>query len=181
MLPTDTEVHRLSYEDVMRMVEAGVLRDEDRVELVDGVLVDMIPPGPDHSAMVAWLTGHFARASDEWEVRVQDLLVVEGGFLMPDLMVVDPVPRGRHPSTALLVVEVAATTQRHDRWKAERYAAAAVDEYWIVDIPARALTVHREPARSTYEEIHTYRDGDQVEVQVGAQPVDLGELLGPAR
>jgi hypothetical protein len=46
MLSTDAPVHRLSYEDVMRMVEAGVLRDEDRLELIDGVLVDVTPRAP---------------------------------------------------------------------------------------------------------------------------------------
>lgn len=53
MLGTGTAVHRLSYEDICRMVEAGVLAEEDRVELMDGVLVDVSPPSPVHSAIVA--------------------------------------------------------------------------------------------------------------------------------
>jgi Uma2 family endonuclease len=179
MLSTDAPVHRLSYEDVMRMVAAGVLRDEDRLELIDGVLVDVTPPSAAHSAIVAWLTRHFVGAVGEREVRIQDLLLVEGGFLMPDLMVVDPLPRDRHPETALLVVEVAATTQRHDRWKAGRYAGASVGEYWMVDTAARSLIAHRSPGPNGYEQLALYGDGDRVETPVGAPPVDVSELLGP--
>jgi Uma2 family endonuclease len=180
MLPTASEVHRLSYDDVMRMVEAGVLRENERVELIDGVLVDMIRPSPEHSAAVAWLTGHFVRASADWEVRVQDLLIVPGGFLMPDLMVIDSQPRGQHPSTAHLVIEVSVSTHARDHWKAEKYAGAGVREYWLIDVPGRTLTVHRRPAETSYEEIITYREGTPVESLIGAPPVDLREPLGPA-
>ncbi|HZI91132.1 MAG TPA: Uma2 family endonuclease [Thermoleophilaceae bacterium] len=172
---TDTEVHRLSYEDVLRMVETGVLREDDRVELVEGVLIDMTPPGADHSAIVSWLTRHFVAGAGEREVRVQDLLLIEGGFVMPDLMVIDPPPRGRHPSTAFLVVEVSVTTQRHDEWKAGRYAAAGVGEYWIVDVAARTVRVHRRPRPGGYEQVAAFVDGDRI----GEPAVDVSELLGP--
>jgi hypothetical protein len=124
MLSAATPFHRLSVEDVYRMVDAGVLQEDDRVELIDGVLVDMTPPSAGHSGAVAWLTRHFVGSVGGREARVQDLLLVEGGFLVPDLMVIDPPPRDRHPSTAALVVEVAATTHSQDAWKAERYARA---------------------------------------------------------
>jgi Uma2 family endonuclease len=179
MPSTETPFHRLSVEDVFRMVEAGVLREEDRVELIDGVLVDMTPPSPSHSAIVAWLNRHFAPAVAEREVRVQDLLLVEGGFVMPDLMVIDPIPRDRHPSTAALVVEVGVTTQRHDAWEAGRYAAAGVDEYWLVVVPERTTMVHRAPGARGYAEVTSYSDGDRIPTPVGAPPVEVGALLGP--
>lgn len=178
MVSGDTQVHRLSYQDVLQMVEAGVLRAEDRVELVDGVLVDVSPPGPEHSATVAWLTRHFGGVADDRELRVQDLLVVAGGFLVPDLMVIEPMPRNRHPATAHLVVEVAVTTQRHDAWKAGRYAAAAVGEYWLVDLANRTLSVHRGPRAEGYEEVAAYVDGDRVQAPVAAPSVSVTELLG---
>lgn len=88
MLSIAAEPHRLSVEDVYRMAEAGILREEDRVELIDGVLVDVNRPGAPHSSAVAWLIRHFAGAVGELEVRIQDPLLVEGGFLLPDLLVV---------------------------------------------------------------------------------------------
>jgi Uma2 family endonuclease len=72
MLSSERQFHRLSVDDVYRMVDAGVLQEDDRVELIDGVLVDMSPPGADHSAAVAWLNRQFAGAVGEREVRVQD-------------------------------------------------------------------------------------------------------------
>ncbi|MDX6699558.1 MAG: hypothetical protein QOE65_2955 [Solirubrobacteraceae bacterium] len=178
MLSAEFEIHRLSVDDVRRMVEAGVLLEEDRVELLDGVLVDMTPPSSDHSAIVAWLTRHFVRGAHDLEVRVQDLLLVDGGFVMPDLMVVEPVPRDRQPSTAHLVVEVSVTTQRHDTAKARRYARAGVAEYWIVDVPARVVKVHRRPASGGYGDVVEHRDGARIETGVVAAPVPVSELLG---
>ena len=72
----EAEVHRLSYQDVMRMVDAGVFDEDDRVELIDGVLVDMNLPGAPHSAALAWLNGHFAPCAPQAEVRIQDVLIV---------------------------------------------------------------------------------------------------------
>lgn len=162
------------------MVDAGVLQEDDRVELIDGVLVDVSPPGVAHSSTVTWLNRHFASVVGEHDVRVQDLLLVEGGFVMPDLMLTEQLPRDRHPTTAALVVEVAVTTHGHDAWKADRYARAGVEEYWIVDPPGRSLTVHRGPSASGYREITRHTDGDVVPTSVGAPDVDVSALLGPA-
>lgn len=181
MLRTDTELHRLTTADVFRMVEVGVLREEDRVELIDGVLVDVIPPGSRHSACVAWLTNHFVGAVGDREVRIQDLLLVDGGFVMPDAMVIDPVPVDRHPTTAALVIEVAATSQRHDTAKAAKYARAGVDEYWIADLRDRTLAVHRLPAADSYGDLTRHTDGDSVPTHVGAPPVPVTALFGPRR
>jgi Uma2 family endonuclease len=180
MFLADTQFHRLSVDDVYRMVEAGVLREEDRVELIDGVLVDMTRPSPEHSAAVAWLTRHLVGAAGEREVRVQDVLLVEGGFLVPDVMVIDPLPRDRHPSTAALVIEVAVTTHRHDAWKAGRYTRAGIAEYWIVDLPARTVTVHRRPANDGYLQTTRHGDGERIETPVGAPAVEVSALVGPA-
>lgn len=178
MLSTEAPIHRLSVEDVRCMVDAGVLREDDRVELIDGVLVDMTPPSAEHSGAVAWLNRHFVGAAPHSEVRVQDLLLVEGGFVMPDLMVIEPLPRDRQPSTATLVIEVAVTTQRHDTSKALRYARAGVPEYWIVDVPPRAVHVHRGPTPTGYSEIARYEDGAQIGTDASDSPVDVSAMLG---
>ncbi len=178
MLSAETAIHRLSVEDVRRMVEVGVLREEDRMELVDGVLIDVSPPGAAHSAIVAWLNRHLVGAVGQREVRVQDLLLVEGGFVMPDLMVIDPLPRDRQPSTAALVIEVAVTSQRYDAAKSLRYAGAAVPEYWIIDAPKRGVDVYRRPSPAGYAEIKRYGDGEQIAAETAASPVDVSALLG---
>ncbi len=180
MVPATVPVHRFSVEDVYRMVEAGVLDEDDRIELVEGVLVRMVPIGPEHDGALAWLTRHFgSAASDAWEVRVQSTLLVAGGYLLPDLMLVEPLPRTEQPSTALLVVETAETSQVRDREKARDYAAASVLDYWIVDLPARAVHVHRKPLAGRYEEIAIFEEGDSLApLAPGAPVVEVSQLLG---
>ncbi|MGI8731578.1 MAG: Uma2 family endonuclease [Solirubrobacteraceae bacterium] len=173
-------VHRLTVDDVHRMVECGVLDEDDRIELVEGVLVDMAPIGAEHEGAVDWLLRQFTRVnSDAWTVRVQNTLLIEGGYFLPDLAVVEPLTRQQQPVTALLVVEVAQTSQVHDHGKAGAYAAADVAEYWIADLAARRLVVHRRPLAGVYEDVATYADGESVTpLLAGASPVGVSELLG---
>ncbi len=173
-------VHRLSVEDVYRMVEAGVLDEHDRVELVEGVLLEMVPIGAEHEDALDWLNNHFARSGGRsWRVRVQSTLLVSGGYLLPDLLIVDPPARGTLPSTAHLVVEVAQSSRARDHEKASAYAAADVTEYWIVDLPARVIIVHRGPRAGTYQEITTHGDGATIKPLLSDAPaVDVSALLG---
>jgi Uma2 family endonuclease len=178
MSVTDPPLHRLTYEDVMAMVEAGILHEDDRVELIDGVLVDMSPISPLHSDLVAWLMEHFVKAIPGTRVRIQDLLRVEGGFVVPDVMVIEPPKPGTHPQTALLVAEVSVTTLRYDLRKAARYARAGVNEYWVVDGPGRRLIQHLDPAPDGYRRIETHTDDALVQAQAGGAPVELRQLFG---
>lgn len=178
MSVTDAPLHRLTYEDVQAMVEAGILRDDERVELIDGVLVDMSPISPLHSDLVEWLMEHFFKAIPGTRVRIQDLLRVEGGFVVPDLMVIEPPPRGTHPQTALLVAEVSVTTLRYDQRKAIRYARAGVNEYWVIDGPGRRLIQHLGPAPDGYSRIETHTEDATVQAQAGGAPVELRALFG---
>jgi Uma2 family endonuclease len=162
------------------MVEAGVLDEDDRIELVQGVLIDMVPIGAEHDGAVAWLTEHFATVDERaWGVRIQRTLLIEGGYLLPDLIVVEPLPRSRQPTTALLVIEVAQTSQSRDREKARDYASADVPEYWIVDLAARTVIVHRRPLAGGYDEVATYADGELLQPLLdGVAPLVVSELLG---
>ena len=179
MLQAEPQVHRLTVDDVQGMVAAGILPEGSRVELLDGVLYDVSPPGPAHAGAVSWLNRHFSRALDDHEVRVQDVLLVAGGFVSPDLIVVERLPRDRLPDTAELAVEVAVTTHRHDTAKAVRYAREQVSEYWIVDLPGRRVRVHRRPTREGFDEQFVVHDGELLRPVVGGPAVDVSELLGP--
>ncbi len=161
------------------MFETGILDEYDRVELVDGVLVEMSPISIEHDGALAWLTNYLARVGEgTWEVRVQSTFLTPGGFLLPDLMLVEPT-RERQPETAFLVVEVAQTSHARDREKALVYARARVPDYWIADLPARTLTVLREPTSSGYASEQTFADGDTVTPLAPAAPaVAVSELMG---
>ncbi len=161
------------------MVTAGVLDEDERVELVEGVLVEMVPIGAEHDGAVEWLTEHFSSVGAEWKVRVQSTLLTAGGYLLPDLMLIEPLPRSAQPSTALLVIEVAESSQARDIEKASDYAVASVPEYWIVDLAGRQVTVHREPSASAYGDVHRFHGGQTImPLTAGAPPVDVSALLG---
>lgn len=172
-------IHRLTVEQVDALVEAGMLEDR-RMELVDGILFDVVPPNPPHSKTVALLNRHLARAlPDHLELLVQDALFIHDGFLSPDLFVAryeDPAVRHRE---ALLAIEVTHTTHRRDRQKADEYAAAGVPEYWMIDLVAQEVVVHRAPAGGSYGEVTRMADS-HLGLPGGGAPLDIAALLAVA-
>lgn len=177
-VPQTVPVHRLSFEDVLAMVDAGILDETAHVELEGGVLVEMEPTGGAHANRVQWLTMHFARAAgDAYVVRVQDtFLIPDGGFYEPDLIVMAPTG-DELPRTAHLIVEVAFSSRSRDVEKAVTYAAAGVGEYWIVDVQRGEVVVHSHPQADGYAATRRYVGGDTVAPPVPAPPVDVATLL----
>lgn len=142
-------LHRREYE---RLVEAGVFEDE-RVELLRGVLVEMSPQGGPHAGSTARIANLLIRAlGDDIEVRTHSpLRAGEDSMPEPDVAVVSKMPIGEHPTKAFLVVEVAESSLRKDRTiKAPIYAETVVPEYWIVDLAGRAVEVHTDPRDGRY-------------------------------
>lgn len=176
--PQTVPIHRLTLDDVMAMVEAGILHENSRVELEGGVLVEMMPPGHGHAERVEWLTRHFVKAAGEdVAVRVQDtFLIPDGGFYEPDLIVMRP--SDGLPRTAELIVEVAVTSRARDREKASAYAAAEVTEYWIVDVERAEVVVHSDPRAHGYAVERRYVRGEHVPPPVDIPSVDVDALLG---
>lgn len=140
---------RLSVGDYHRMIEAEILGPDDRVELLEGVIVEMTPQSPAHFRVIRLLTGILVRGCGPgFEVGVQGPLTVSGtSEPEPDLFVsAGQSSADEHPRTALLVVEVSVSSEKRDRvLKAYLYARAAIPEYWIVDVDRRELTVLRDP------------------------------------
>jgi Uma2 family endonuclease len=135
----------LRREEYDRLVEQGCFEDE-RVELLHGVLITMSPQGPRHATVIENLTMLLVPAVlGRARVRVQSPLAAsDDSEPEPDLIVVAPGPRPHgHPHTALLVVEVAETSLAKDRQiKAGIYATCGVPEYWVVNLPEDCVEVH---------------------------------------
>jgi Uma2 family endonuclease len=135
------------------LVDEGVLQPDDRVELLEGVIVAMPPQGIVHSTLVAIVAKQLWKLiGDRAAIRSHSPLVVGARSVPePDVAVV-PGPDTdyftRYPDSALLVVEVAHTSLPQDRLtKAAIYAAAGIPEYWIVNVRDRALEILRDPDR----------------------------------
>jgi Uma2 family endonuclease len=145
----------MTVERYFALVDEGLLEPDDRVELLEGVVVAMSPRNPPHDAVMSLVLRALVEAvGARAAVRCQCSLVL-GRYSAPEPDVAVVPGRERdylagHPRNALLVVEVADTSLAQDRLtKGALYAAAGVPEYWIVDIRADRVEVVRDPEPGT--------------------------------
>lgn len=136
-----------------RLIDEGILCEDDPVELLDGLLVVREPKHSPHSTATS-LVDEALRAvfGPGWVVRVQEPVAASRwSEPEPDVAVVPGGPRdylAEHPTRPALIVEIAQSSLRLDRTrKAAIYARAGVEDYWIVNLVDRVLEVQREPAR----------------------------------
>jgi len=161
ILPPPITRHRINAEQFHKMAEVGMFLPGERVELIEGEIINMAPIGSFHCGNVGWLTQTFSAAvQGKAIVWVQNaLLLADSVELYPDLALLKPRAdfyRTAHPGPldVLLVVEVADSSSAYDRGiKAELYARHGIAEYWIVDIPARSVRFHRAPVGGRYTDI----------------------------
>jgi Uma2 family endonuclease len=174
---TPLPIHRLDVETYGRMVASGAL-DGEPVELLEGWLVDMSPHGPDHAEIIVDLTRHLARAHARLHVQLP-LEVPPDSVPEPDLALVEGRSPGRHPRTALLVVEVSGSSHAIDCGvKARLYAQAGVPIYWLVDVPGRSIEVRTDPGSDGYRACETYTEGASVpSPAAGVADLDVGSLF----
>ena len=177
-------VHPLTVDDLAAMVDAGILGEDDRVELLDGVLVEMSPQGSPHArashASTMLLVPIAARRG--LEVSPQCPLDVGNPVSQPepDLAVVPVGDWDTYPAKALLVVEVSVTSRKVDLGrKAAIYAAAGIPDYWVLDLADRRLVVHRAPVEDRYTDIVVLTDADEVSADRLRLSVAVAELLPP--
>jgi Uma2 family endonuclease len=179
-----SELHRLSIEKYHQLVASGGLDDDSRVELIDGLLVDMSPKTPRHenaiSWLIDWLIGHLDLS--EYQLRITAPLTIGTSEPEPDVAVIDRrAPIDEHPKRARLVIEVAVSSKERDLVTKPRIYAPAVDEYWVVDLEQRCVVVHRDPGAEGYASVVSIPSGEQVEarsIELGVLPT--GELFAAA-
>jgi Uma2 family endonuclease len=183
------ERRRFSVDEYDRLIEAGILQEDEHVELLGGEIVCMAPIGIPHANVVSFLLNWFARRLPEaFHVRVQDpIRVPPNAEPEPDLVIVRG-PIGTYfrahpgPADVLLVIEVADTSLAHDRdVKGPLYAAAGIPDYWLLDLTGEQILVQREPKRGRYTRVEAVRRGGTLAPLAFPDLVlPLDELLGPA-
>lgn len=163
--------HLFTVDDYYRMAESGILHEDDRVELIDGEIIDMAPIGPGHAGTMDQLDDSLRLlTSGRSRIRVQQpILLGERTEPGPDLVLVRPREdyyRGGHPGPQdlYLVIEVAESSLTYDRQtKAPLYARAGIPELWIVNLIDHVIEVHREPSADGYRAVTVARRGDSVQ------------------
>jgi Uma2 family endonuclease len=143
---------RLTVDEYHEMIRNNILTTDDRVELLDGYLVNKMPQNTPHGSTVERLTEDLNRVKPAgWRVRIQLPITLTNSEPEPDASIV----RGnrhsfdhRHPigSDFGILIEVAASSLPLDRGeKARIYAQAGIPEYWVINIPDRQIEVYSNP------------------------------------
>jgi len=159
-MSVSVRTRRFSVEEYYRMVRAGILKEDDRVELVDGEIIEMAPMGPRHAFCVDRFNQRLVEALGSLAVvRVQGPISLgPHSEPQPDLALSRP-PLTRYteshpgPDDLFLVIEVADTSVEDDRArKIPLYARAGIREAWLVNLPAETIELYRSPTREGYRD-----------------------------
>ena len=173
---------RWSVEAYERVVALGGFAPEQRIELIEGELVEIMPQKPRHASTIE-LVEEACRAilPSGFRVRVQLPLKFTTSVPKPDIAIVQGELRAfvnSHPTTAALVIEVSDTTLEYDQTiKASIYAAAGIEDYWIVNINERTVEVRRQPGPSGYRSLQTYTETDTIASLFTTVPISVADLL----
>lgn len=177
---------RYTVESYFGLVHSGALNPDDHVELLDGLIVAMPPQDPEHASAIGRVEDALrAAVGSAAVIRVQSpLMLGPHSVPEPDLALV-PGTRAdydhRHPTIALLVVEVAGSSLPQDRLTKSRiYAAAGIPEYWIVNLREDCVEVLRTPTaetRSYRERLVLYRDAHIALTSAPGNSVAVDALL----
>jgi Uma2 family endonuclease len=163
---------RISVADYERMITAGILTEDHKVELIRGEILAKMAIGDPHIAAVNRLNYLFGDAARGLaQVSVQNPIMLADSEPEPDVCLLRPkadfYASGKpRPADALLVIEVADSSLERDRdVKGPLYAENGVSEYWIVNVIDRCIEVYRRPRPDgTYGDVRTLRPGDMIDV-----------------
>ena len=181
----------LSVGQYHQMIDAGILTEDDPVELLDGSLVRKMPKNPPHVIVTQELHGWLLRALPaNYFPNSQEPVTLATSEPEPDISVIRGqrrmfVKRHPHAAEAALFVEVSDTTLAHDRGPKKRiYARANIPQYWIINLIDRQIEVYREPdaAAGEYRQQTTYGMQDEAPVVIDGTTIGtlrLAELLPP--
>jgi Uma2 family endonuclease len=151
MSDTAIQTRLWSREEYDRLVSAGMFHPEERLELIEGEILQRSPQGSAHATAVTLVENALRKVfSTNYVMRVQMPLALESDSEPePDIAIVVGSPRDyrtEHPHTAELIVEVADTTLSYDRErKMKIYAYSGIPEYWILNLLDRQLEIYRQP------------------------------------
>ena len=178
--------HRWTVAEYHRHIERGAFRPEDRIELIEGELIDMSPIGPDHASSVDILNDEFGeRVRPHVLVRVQNpVLLGELSEPESDLALVrrrEDRYRQQHPQPAdiFLIIEVADSSLDYDRLvKLPLYARHRIPEVWLIDLVNLCVEVYRDSDGERYRATGTHREGRITCARIPEAWLQIEDLFG---
>jgi Uma2 family endonuclease len=167
------------------IIEAGILTENDRVELINGDIIDMSPISSQHATTVKLLNAKFIQlVENKFVVGVQDPISLgENSEPEPDIsLLLPPIEKyyDRHPagSDIVLVVEVSLETHKYDREvKLPMYAEAQILVYMIVDLNKNCIELHTEPNQGNYTKQEIFFPGDTIKLPLIEKPLAVSDII----
>ncbi len=178
---------RFTVAEYHQMAQADILSEDDRVELIDGEILEMAPIGRRHAGCVDCLAHLFYRSLGQAaQIRVQGpVRLSERSEPQPDIAVLRPRPdfyRSGHPTPedVLLLVEVAETSAEGDRRvKVPLYARSGIREFWPVDLEEDVIFVYRDPTPTGYRTVRGAPRGERLApLAFPTQEFAVADILG---
>lgn len=181
----DTRQRKLTVDEVYAMVEAGIIGEEERLELIDGVLVEMSPKNIRHERFKNLIAEAFVRVLEPpfkaWVATTVRLS--HHSYVEPDITIFryDPQMEKVTGAECELVIEIANTSLRHDQVvKVPKYAEYRLREYWLVNTQAETVTVHRRSDGNRWAEASSYALGSTLHPLFAPDlAVNIADIVGP--
>jgi Uma2 family endonuclease len=186
IVTSDVRLRHFTVRDYYRMAEAGILNEDDRVELIEGEIVEMPPIGSRHASVVDRILAALVPQLVDRSVTVRIQSPVRLGDLsepVPDLALLNP--RADHyqeghpgPDDILLLVEVSHSTVRFDKeTKVPLYARSGIPEVWVFDLVSSTVDVHRAPVGGAFTSSETIAAGAGRTIQCAGMRIAIDDLL----
>jgi len=165
--------HKFTVEQYHQMVTNGILSPSDRLELINGEIIEMSPIGIRHASCVRRAINLLARKlGDSAIIDAQDPVKLnDSSEPQPDIAVLRPradfyADAHPQPQDILLLIEVADTTIATDRAvKVPLYASNSIPELWLIDLNNQIIEVYYEPIGDRYRYIHQFQSGETIYLQ----------------
>src|SRR5947209_11599809 len=176
-----------NVDEYYRMAAAGVFSEDDRVELIEGEIVEKNPIGSRHAACVVRLTKLLERlAGDHAIVWVQNpMQISDYSEPLPDVALLKPrddfyAQANPQPSDVLLIIEVADSSVEYDRnIKIPLYAQAGIPEVWLVNLPEGTIEIYTQPSNDSYKETRYMKRGESLASEIiPGVIIDADSVLG---
>lgn len=185
MVAESPRPYRWSVAEYHNLAEKGIFAEDDRVELIDGEIIEMAPIGSDHAGNVKQLNHKLTVLLDQKAlVSVQDPIIFgDHSEPEPDIALLhwrEDFYKGSNPvpEDVFLIIEVADSSARYDREvKVPLYARHGIPEVWLLDLQQRRLEVYRSPVEGEYSEIKHLRAGKIAPLALPEAVIDLAELF----
>lgn len=189
-LKSDMElsIHRFTVDEYHRLIETGILHEDDNVELIEGRIVDMTPIGTKHTACVDYLNNFLiGKLQRRAIVRVQGPINLSSkqSEPEPDIAILkwrDDFYRDKHPSPEdiLLIIEAADTSLEYDKFtKTQLYAKSGIQEVWLINLLENTIEVYRSPSIDGYKIISRLSPAETASpLSFPDIVIRAGELLG---